>query len=283
MYKPIEFNPMRSLIFVHCPKQKNWHRLQHWMYYHHVPESMAKFGPFVSKYTYYHALPLPETAENFGGRNFVLTEHYWMVNPMDSRAMVNALSEYFPPQALVWQGHLPDQESYEVEMFNGDEARTKKGNKNDGTNPFVYVFLPMWWEEDFKGSGRTLEDGCNYRWIFAIRYPDEITFEEGEKWFHEQFIPAFQEMPETTRILSSQIIREVNDCAYHRVTEIWFEDNEVWLQAMKKANEHLEIPVWAKQKTFPFFEPQEEIVSMFMSDMPGDEHYFQYGGYKPMR
>ena len=36
-----------------------------------------------------------------------LTEHYWMVNPMSQESLVNSLNEYFPIDAMIWQGTLP--------------------------------------------------------------------------------------------------------------------------------------------------------------------------------
>ncbi|MCR5667199.1 MAG: acetyl-CoA hydrolase [Eubacterium sp.] len=280
----IEFNPVRSFIFVDCPQEKNRHKLQHWMYYHHVPESMAKFGPFVTKYTYYWALPVPDDGERFGGRNFCLTEHYWLVNPNDSRTMVNALSEYFPPEAMVWQGHLPDRpETYEKSMFNGDDARATEGNEEDDTIPFVYIFMPFWWEEDLKGASRTLEDGYNYRWLFTFKYPDGVSLEQGDKWFFDEMMPTFCNMPQTTRILTSRVKSELNDSPYQRVVEIWFEDNEKWLEAVTEGVKNMKKPEWATVDSFPFLKPQKEIVSLFLSDLPGDDHYSQYHGYQPRR
>lgn len=281
---PIQFNPMRSLIFVHCPKEKFRHKLIHWMYFHHVQESMAQFGPYVSKYTYHWALPIPEEGERFGTRNFNLAEHYWLVNPMDSRLKVKAIAEYMPPEALVWQGTLPDkEETLKMGMLKGDEGRSTGRDAEDGTIPFVWAFVPMWWEEDFKGSGRTLADGYNYRWLFVIKYPEGVSKEDGDKWFYNDMIPVFQAMKQTTRILSSSVIQEVNDCPYQRMVEIWFDDNEGWHDAVMKEAATIKKPSWASIDYFPYLKPQTEIVGEFLSDRPGDDHYSQYGGFRPMR
>ena len=49
----------------------------------------------------------------------------------------------------------------------------------------------MNWKDDYKGKGRTLDDGPNYRWQFVVQWPDE-------KWFNEVFVPYFQNRPEVT-------------------------------------------------------------------------------------
>ena len=92
----ITYQPLRSLIYVDCVKEEYRHKLQHWLYYYHAPESIAKFEPWVTKYAFYNALPTPPQGERFGTYRMQLTEHYWMVNPMSQESLVNSLNEYFP-------------------------------------------------------------------------------------------------------------------------------------------------------------------------------------------
>ncbi len=280
----IAFEPMRSLIYVHCAKEKFRHRLQHWQYFYHVPESIAQFGPYVSRYTYYWALPIPPDGERFGTRNYNIAEHYWLVNPMSPELKIKAIAEYFPPEALVWQGQLPDTtEALSGTMFKGDEARSSGKEGLDGTIPFVWVFVPMWWEEDIKGRERTLMDGCNYRWQFVIRYPDGVSREQGDQWLYDEMLPAFQNMKQVKRILTSRILQSVNMTPYQRVVEMWFDGPDEWHEAVTMESQKIKKPSWASTDVFPFIKPQTEIVSMLLSDMPGDDHYSQYRGYIPMR
>ncbi|NTV90592.1 MAG: acetyl-CoA hydrolase, partial [Clostridiales bacterium] len=78
----VEFNPMRSLIYVDCCKEEYRHRLKHWLHRYHITDSISQFGPYVSKYAFYGALPVPPEGERFGTCRMQLTEHYWMINPM---------------------------------------------------------------------------------------------------------------------------------------------------------------------------------------------------------
>lgn len=183
-----DFYPVRSLIYVDLAKEDYRIHLENWLYRYHIPDSISQFGPYVSKYAFYQALPVPEGGERFGTVRMQMTEHYWLANPNDIHEFVHhkALTEYFPPDVLVWQNNLPDpadgNSSADEMNFEGDDARATKGNENLGTVPFIFAFIPVWWEEDFKGEGRTVEDGPNYRWQFMVRYPDGVSMEEGDKW-----------------------------------------------------------------------------------------------------
>lgn len=55
----IEFNPMRSFIYVDVVREEYRHKLHHWLYYHHIPESIGQFEPYCTKYTFFDALPTP--------------------------------------------------------------------------------------------------------------------------------------------------------------------------------------------------------------------------------
>lgn len=55
----VEFRPMRSVIYVDVCREEYRHRLQHWLYGHHIQDSISNFGPYVTKYAFYNALPVP--------------------------------------------------------------------------------------------------------------------------------------------------------------------------------------------------------------------------------
>ena len=120
----IEYEPYRSLIYVDCAKEEYRHRLQYWLYSRHVPDSIAKFDPWVTKYAFYNALPVPPEGERFGTVKMQLTEHYWMCNPCSDESSINTLYEVFPPEALKWQGLVPDQ-------FHGERAAAIEGAEEE--------------------------------------------------------------------------------------------------------------------------------------------------------
>ena len=131
-----DFYPVRSLIYVDLAKEDYRIHLENWLYRYHIPDSISQFGPYVSKYAFYQALPVPEGGERFGTVRMQMTEHYWLANPNDIHEFVHhkALTEYFPPDVLVWQNNIPDPAdgngSAEEMNFEGDDARATKGMKN---------------------------------------------------------------------------------------------------------------------------------------------------------
>ena len=218
-----EYRPMRSLIFVDCVREEYRHRLQHWLYAIHVPDSISKFGQYCNKYAFYNALPTPPEGERFGTRRMQLTEHYWMLNEITPEMSVNTFTERMPVEVLRWQGMIPDDDVdlSKVANMDGDEHRKSGGGDMP---PFVFAHMPINWQDDYKGKGRTIADGPNYRWLFVLNFPDP---EEGEKWFQEVFVPYFQNRPEVNRFVSSKIYPDVVGCKFQRAVEMWFDGPEI--------------------------------------------------------
>lgn len=280
----IEFKPMRSLIYVDVVKEDYRHKLKHWLYRYHIADSISQFRPYVAKYAFYPALPTPPEGERFGTCKMQLTEHYWLVNPMTEEFKNKAFTEYFPVDVLKWQGNIPDDEDLsngKKVNIEGDDARATGGD--NGMPPFIFAFVPICWEEDFKGSKRTVEDGPNYRWQFVMKYPEGVSMEEGDKWFYEEVVPKFQAMPEVLRMLSSKIIQEVNGCPYQRVVEMWFDCPSEWYKAAVVKAKDIKKPSWAKYDQFPYLKPRFEISSIFLTDIAESDNYTQYHGYITMR
>ena len=150
--------------------------------------------------------------------------------------------------------------------------------------PFIFAFVPVWWEEDFKGKERTAEDGPNYRWQFVMRYPDGVSDAQGDKWFYNDVIPEFQAMPEVTRILTSKILREVNHCPYYRTVEMWFDGPTAWHRAaVEKHSVNQETCLGPAGRKFPYLGPRFEISSVFLTDIAETDNLTQYKGYYTMR
>jgi hypothetical protein len=284
----VEFNPLRSLIFIRCAREEYRHRLRHWLYRIHVPDSISQFAPYVIKYAYYPAFPPPPGSEAFGAHNVQLTEHYWLIEDphLPKYGMNKTLQEYFPPDVLRWQGNIPDVES--GLPANLDATRARGTNcaaadvPDDNVSPFVFAFVPLWWEEDFKGAGRTVEDGPNYRWLLLLKYPDGVSAEEGDKWFYDAFVPAWKSYPETVRFLSSRVKQDVNGCPFQRCVELWFNGPDEWESAVKRARS-IPKPAWASVETFPYLKRFGEIVCLFLGDIAESNHLAQYQGYYTMR
>jgi hypothetical protein len=276
----ITYQPLRSLIYVDCVKEEYRHKLQHWLYYYHAPESIAKFEPWVTKYAFYNALPTPPQGERFGTYRMQLTEHYWMVNPMSQESLVNSLNEYFPIDAMIWQGTLPENAKEEGFMADGEAARASGGD--NGCPPFIFAFLPIFWEQDLKGAGRTMVDGPNYRWQFLVSYPEGHK-EDGDQWMMNEVLPAFAAMPEVTRMMTSKVKKEINNCHMDRCVEMWFDGPEEWYHCAVENTASFKKPEWAEYDNFPYLRPQFQFASLFLTDIATSDNLKQYRGYLPMR
>lgn len=276
----IEFRPMRSMIFTDLAKEQYRHKLLKW-HMLHVEDSIAQFQPYVTKYSFYQALPVPPQGERFGVARFHLCEHYWLCNAFTPEFANKAFAEVMPVEVLKWQNSIPDDDVADDFNMDGDEFRATSGKK--GGRPFVFGFHPLSWEEDLKGKTRTIEDGANYRFIFMIQWPEGVSEEDGEKWLREEVFAKWIEMPEVTRLLTSHIYQDVNNCPFSRVVEVWFEGPEEWYSAcVKKADEYAK-PAFAQTDVFPYLEPCFNFTSIFITDIPYSDNYTQYRGYIPKR
>lgn len=275
------FQPMRSIIYGDCPDDEFRHVQYAWLYETHIPDSISQFAPYVTKYAFYEALPVPKEGERFGTHNMQMTEHYWLVNPFCEQVTTHAFTERFPVSLVESQGSL--QEGEAEGNLDGDAAR-KTGGDN-GLPPFVFAFLPVWWEEDLKGKGRTLSDGPNYRWQMVLKYPDGVSAEEGDRWFYTSFISYFQKHTCCNRILTSKIL-DVNEPWFYRAVELWFDGPKEWYQAAVTDACQMMPPAWidqCAQKVFPYLKPRFEISGIFLMDRPTSDNLTQYQGYTVMR
>lgn len=275
--------PMRSVIYGDCVREEYRIKLYEWLLKYHIEDSISQFGPYVTKYAFYFALPRPEGSEKWGAVRLHLCEHYWLCNPNDVAHFQHnkAFTERMPIEVARWQGNIPDVDT-DVVNQEGDDARAAKGDGSENTRPFVFAFLPVWWEEDFKGAGRTVDDGPNYRWQIIFKYPDEAK-DAADQWVLNDLIPAFADCEETNRILSSRVIKEANGCEFDRVVEIWFDGPEEWTSCIKKVETAVEKPEWAEKETFPYLKRNYSVQSIFVPDYATTDNLTQFRGYITMR
>ncbi len=272
-YTP-EWQPMRSVLMVSVRDDSDLPAAYRWLYKHHVTDSISQFAPYVTKYATYRALPLSPSAEDFGTYNFIMTEHYWLVDPFCGSDI---------PKGVAFNEYFSDEYMEITRQPTGQGLRpTKWMGSKDGFHPTAFMFLPMFWENEFKGP-RSIEDGPNYRWQFAFSYPEGVSREEADKWFLEQFMPTLCELPQVTRALSSRVLDNPRKSPFHRLSEVWFENSKEWEEAMSFMAANLPRPAWATYDQFPYFEPYKDIVGVFLLDRPESDHLQQFRGYNTTR
>lgn len=267
------FRPMRSFLMVTVREDNDLPVAYRWLYKYHVPDSISQFSPYVTRYAAYRALPSPNGGEDFGVYRFVMTEHYWLINP-------------FHTSSTAVPNHLAFKESYTREYMevtrqpsDGDLRPSSWEGSRDGYHPTVFAFAPVFWEDDFKGSDRTIEDGPNYRWLVIFKYPDGVSREEGDAWFRESFVPQAVSQPEVTRFLSSRVLDAPKTGPFQRIAELWFQDSRHWETAVGELKNKVARPGWAQWDRFPYLEPYRDFVSEFLLDTPESNHLEQYRGY----
>ena len=272
-----QWRPMRSIIMVCVRDDSDLPAAYRWLYKHHVADSISQFAPYVTKYASYRALPIPPSGEDFGTYNFIMTEHYWLIDPFNGDKTGTpvglALKEYFYDDYLVITRNVP-----------GAGLRQSKWmGTRDGYHPTAFTFLPIFWEDDFKGRERNVEDGPNYRWLITFAYPDTISREEGDEWFRKEFVPAVAALPEVNRFISSRVLDEPRKSPFHRFCEIWFDNSKQWEKAVAKLRTTVRKPSWATYGEFPFMEPYKDFVGVFLLDKPESDHLEQFRGYVTTR
>lgn len=270
-------NLMRSLIMNCVRDDSDLPAAYRWLYKNHVADSISQFAPYVTKYATYRALPLPKAGESFGTYNWIMTEHYWLINPFENAASNMprglAFTEYYTSDFMEITRQPPH-----AELRNREWLGTK-----EGYHPIVFTFVPLFWESDFKGANRTVEDGANYRWLIVFKYPKGVTKEDGDKWFFESFAPKVSELSEVNRFVSSAVLSEPKTSPFQRVAEIWFDNSREWEKAMAKLSATMEKPEWATYGEFPYMEPYNDFVSVFLLDRPESDHLTQFRGYVTTR
>ncbi|WP_143169432.1 acetyl-CoA hydrolase [Vibrio quintilis] len=267
------FQPMRSFILVSVRDDSDLPAAYRWLYKYHVPDSISQFAPYVTKYATYRALPVPPEGKDYGTYNWIMTEHYWLINPFNT-------SNSAAPNGLAFKETFdPEYMRITRQPTDGDLRPTHWVGSREGYHPTVFAFAPLFWEEDYKGSDRTIEDGPNYRWLIVFKYPKGVTVEQGDKWFRQAFIPALAKRPEVNRILSSHILSQPHTSPFQRVAEIWFDNSKQWQKAMTAVSQSVAKPDWAVYDKFPYLEPYKDFVGEFLLDHPESDHLQQYQGY----
>jgi hypothetical protein len=263
---------MKSIILNCVRDDSDLPAVYRWLYKHHVAESISQFAPYVTRYVTYRALPVPPDGLDFGTYNWIMGEHCWLINPFErnkTEAHGVAYAEYCPKEFLEITNQPPDNLLRDPRW---------QGSRN-GYHPIVFVFTPIFWEKDFKGSQRTIEDGPNYRWLIVFKYPEGVSREEGDDWFLNKLAPQLVELTELNRFISSAVFDEPKTGPFQRVAELWFDSSKKWHKAIVKNKNRFIKPPWAKWDQFPYLEPYSDFTGIFLLDRPESDHLNQFRGY----
>ena len=240
---------MSKLLIIHKLNDENDRpALERWFQRYHVPEVLTQ-NPWTVKYILYRVVPPPPGGERFGYYNYRVHEN-WVPDNAVRRGVKGLLSMTAQP----------------------------------GACDAIVVNMPAEPTEDFMGGGCSIDDHTILRWVTVFRYPDGVSVEEGEDWYLNVHVPEVMKQPGLTRFFSTKayisgksILPQADDFAehenlffkqWHRVSELWYENNNGWVDSILKNPPHYTKPTWATCDTYPFMIPGSEFISTFILERP---------------
>jgi hypothetical protein len=246
----------KMLIMHHLPEVNDLPALERWFWQHHCPEVLHQ-APWLTRYVMYRAVPAPTGAENFGYFNYRVHEN-WVRNPEERRGTNGCISMTVQPAPMrVIVAHIPAEPT-----------------------------------EDFMGADMRYGEKTILRWVTVFRYPDGVSAEEGDDWYLKVHVPEVMQQPGLIRFFSHKAINNKQQSPlphsaklkpffddsgplffkqWHRVSELWYENSNGWVDSISKASLQYTKPAWAKQEQYPFLEPGNDFVSTFLLERPDQD------------
>ena len=251
---------MIKSIVVHDILMSHIAAMERWYYRDHAPEINRRFGPWLTRHESYLPVDAPAEARAYGFFNWRVTEGWWRKIP--ATGPQGNLSFTQPP---VW--------------------------------PRVATcFVPAQPTDDFMGGD--LQPGQKHilRWYILFKYPQGVSFEEGEKWFLDTHAMDVMQQSGLYRFFSYRVIKDPiglpgtwapgsmppADSILHswdRLIELWYETFEDWHTSVVLSPPAYRKPSWATRDSYPFVEPFVDFVSSFILERPNDEFWRDSRGY----
>ena len=217
----------------------------------HGPEVVHVSGPWLRRYVTYRAYdPPPEAAERFGAKKGRYIE-IWFSNIEEYASRPGMGSFSSPP----WDTA--------AEMRETERAM---------------AILPALPTEDFLGKEPKAEETTILRWCCAIRYPEGVSVEEGEKWYLETHSQEAKQQPGLLRYISYRAIEDLGAppgspppgappggsmparIPWVRVSELWYEDFAAWRKAVIESPPSYTPPPWGGE--YPFVHMDSNFIDL---------------------
>lgn len=211
---------------------------ERWYFRYHSKEVVRFFGPWLRRYETYPAWPAPEGSERFGVVLGRMTE-LWYYQPEDMLEADPLRRPYTP---------LPP------------------GARPEGVRTGAVTVVSAMPTEDFLGKEPMPEEVPIVRWVQAIKYPEGVSIEDGEKWFLETHSQEAKQQPGLLRYVSHRAVDitlkgQSAPYPWVRVNEMWYENMDAWRQAMETTKGYT-APSWGGE--YPFV----DMVSTFVGYKP---------------
>ena len=212
----------------------------------HSQEFLRYCGPWLRRYEAYHAKAMPPEAKR-------------------PDAYKGRYMEIWYDSVAAWLEASPLKHSY---------ASPPWGPMNDPKKPGASLIVPVAPTDDFLGKPEPpASQGPYFRFLFAMKYPEGVSLEEGEKWYLKYHSQEAKLFPGLLRYVSYKVIPDSPvKSGWVRLGEMWYKDYETWKKAV--ANPNYTAPPWAAQA-----KPWLEVVTVFTTTVPDFDYLKAPGRY----
>lgn len=234
--------------------------MERWYYKDHAPEICRRFGPWLTRHESFLPVDAPVEARKYGFYNWRLTEGYWREMPGSGPA--GNLAFTVPP---VWP-------------------------------KVATTFFPVQPTDDFMGGDVQPHEKNVLRWYILFRYPEGVSFEEGEDWFLNTHAPEVMKQPGLYRFFSTKGIKQkfplpgvwpqhahppmsTLSVGWDRLIELWYDNFDDWKNSVIDNPPVYTKPSWATNGEYPFVELGKDFASTFLLERPNDEFWRDARGY----
>lgn len=250
---------MEKMLIFHNLKEENMRpALERWFRRYHVPDVLTQY-PWTNRYLLYRPVPAPEGAENEGLYTYRIHEN-WAYDFKYRRGVKGLIGMTPKP--------IPDAIKADI------------------------VHIPAEPTEDFLGAEWPLDEHPILRWVIAYRYPEGTDKEMCDEFFLKVQAKEIMDMPGLIRFFSHKAIEfegsplpittadnksesgaKSDKLTRHwdRVSELWFECNDDWTNAVIKNPPSFTKPVWATDDKFPFLKPGIDYIHTFILESPDED------------
>lgn len=194
---------------------------------YHSKECIRFFGPWLARYETYRSFDAPEDPA---------LEPYGVISP-------GRVTELWYRSVEEWVEAKPNSRPY----------TPPPGGWQRGTStvPRPVAIVPAMPTEDFLGKEPSPEESPIVRWYQAIKYPEGVSAEDGEKWYTEVFAQEAKEQNDLLRFASWKAVpNSPIQSPWMRITEMWYPSVEAWYTSAIESPPKYTKPAWGGQAPF---------------------------------
>lgn len=214
---------------------------------YHGPEITMWSGPWMRRYQLWLPYEPPEEA----------VERFGAVRGRYAELWYGSKEEYLDRPNLEADGIYKKAPETDWHPIPWEQTRPEKR---------VVVMVPCNPTETFYNSRPEREDTTFIRWVTAIKYPEGVSTEEGEKWFLDVHAKEAVDQPGLLKFVSHRVIDELSHAqtgqnSWIRINEYWYKDIDAWREAVIESPPKYTVPSWGGE--YPFVEMRSTFIPFY--------------------